>query len=72
MRFVIEFYRTRQEDDAHAMLGRVTCEAPDRESAIRMAGSLVHTLEMPQAPDAVSIRDDQGNELFRGAIKASD
>ena len=47
MRFVIEFYRTRKKDDAHATLGQATCEAPDREAAIKIAGTLVRTLEMP-------------------------
>jgi hypothetical protein len=29
MKFVVEFYRTRQADDAHAVVGREAIEAGD-------------------------------------------
>lgn len=34
MRIVIEFYRTREKDDAHAVIGRETAEAADLDDAI--------------------------------------
>ena len=35
MKIVIEFYRTRQEDDAHAIVGRETDEATDLQTRSR-------------------------------------
>lgn len=63
MQFVIEFYRTRKQDDAHAVIGRETAEAVDLEHAIRIAGVLARTLNMPQHPDFASIADTAGNTL---------
>jgi hypothetical protein len=65
MKVQIEFYRIRDHDDAHAVLGRVTCDAIDYEAATGMARSLFRTLDMPQVPDAFRICDIEGNELFR-------
>jgi hypothetical protein len=67
MKIVIEFYRTRDEDAARAVLGRVACDAIDSDAAIGMAKSLFHSFAMPQQPDIVRVSDDQGNELFCGA-----
>lgn len=70
MKVVIEFYRVRELDSAHAVLGRVTCDAIDTGAAIGMARSLVCSLNMPQEPDFVSINDDQGCELYSALVKS--
>lgn len=66
MNFVIEFYRLRQQDGAHAMLDRVSLVAPDLKAAVEVAGSLFHTLAMPQIPDQVRVCDWAGRELYAG------
>jgi hypothetical protein len=64
MKFTIEFFRIRKEDDAHATLDRITHIASDLESAKVKAKSLFETLNMPQNPDGLRILDQDGNELF--------
>jgi hypothetical protein len=66
MEIRIEFYRTRDLDDAHAVLGRVTREAVDLDEAVEIARSLLRTLEMPQRPDAITICDADGKQLYCG------
>ena len=66
MKFTIEFFRIRKEDDAHATLDRITHIASDLESAKVKAKSLFETLNMPQNPDGLRILDQDGNELFFG------
>jgi hypothetical protein len=51
MMFTIEFFRIRKEDNARAMLDRITHIASDLESAKVKAKSLFETLNMPQNPD---------------------
>lgn len=68
MKIVVEFYRTRERDDAHAVVGRKTCEAVDLDDAIKMARALSHTLIMPQRPDAMSIAGPDGKELHSGKL----
>jgi hypothetical protein len=68
MKVSIEFYRTRDSDDARALLGRVTREARDTNDAVTIAGALLATLEMPQWPDAMTISDIWGRELCRRAV----
>jgi hypothetical protein len=68
MKVSIEFYRTRDRDDAHALLGRVTREARDTNDAVTIARALLATLEMPQWPDAMTISDVWGRELCRRAV----
>jgi hypothetical protein len=68
MKIVVEFYRTRERDDAHAVVGRETYEALDLDAAIRMARALSLTLDMPQRPDSMSIADVNGNELHSGKL----
>lgn len=68
MRIVIEFYRTRDADDAHAVVGRESAEAADAEDAIAVARRLALTLDMPQRPDAMSVTDDSGKLLYRGDL----
>ena len=63
MRFTFEFYRIRPGDDAHAMLDRVSRQAPDLDVAKVTAKSLFATLDMPQAPDGVRILDEGGTEV---------
>lgn len=64
MKFTIEFFRIRQEDDAHAMLDRVTHVASDLETAKTKARSLFDVLNMPQNPDGLRILDQDGTEVF--------
>ena len=66
MKFVIEFYRVRATDDAHAVVGRETAYADDIDHAIRLSRQLCRTLEMPQRPDVVSIADSEGTACTRG------
>lgn len=70
MKVVIEFYRTRVVDDAHAIVGRETMEAADLDAAIEIAGLLARTLNMPQWPDAVAIADSEGATIYSGIIAA--
>ena len=63
MMFTIEFFRIRKEDNAHAMLDRVT-HASYLESAKVKAKSLFDTLNMPQSPDGLMILDQGENEVF--------
>jgi uncharacterized protein YeaC (DUF1315 family) len=72
MKITIEFYRTRDLDDAHAVLGRVSREAYDLDDAVEVARTLLSTLEMPQWPDAMTISDAEGKELCRRAISHRD
>ena len=59
MKIVIEFYRTRDADDAH-VVGRETVEVDDLEGAIAAAQLLAQTLDMPQHPDSMTITDANG------------
>jgi hypothetical protein len=73
MRIVIEFYRTRAQDDAHALLGRESAEVADLAAAIALAGDLARTFAetpalMPQRPDALVIRDAGGATLHELAF----
>lgn len=68
MRIVIEFYRTRDADDAHAVVDRVTDEAADLDDAIEIARLLARTHDMPQQPDAMAITDANGTTLYFGAL----
>lgn len=63
MKVIIEFYRVRPQDDAHATVGRETVDAVDVGDAIRLALTLAHSLEMPQQPDGLSITDMKGEIL---------
>lgn len=64
MIFIIEFFRIRDTDNAHAMLDRITHVASDSESAKVKAKSLFETLNMPQKPDGLRILDPDGREIF--------
>lgn len=66
MMIQVEFYRMRLEDDARALVGRVTYEAIDAQAAVVAAKSLFRTLDLPQKPDAMRIVDAVGNKLFDG------
>lgn len=68
MKIMIEFYRTRDKDDAHAIVGRVMDDAIDREDAIEVARSLALTFSMPQRPDGMTITDPIGRELYVGIV----
>jgi hypothetical protein len=60
MMFTIEFFRIRKEDNARAMLDRITHIASDLESAKIKAKSLFDTLNMRQNPDGLRILDQNG------------
>jgi hypothetical protein len=64
MMFTIEFFRIRKEDNARAMLDRITHIASNLESAKIKAKSLFDTLNMPQNPDGLRILDQNGHEVF--------
>ena len=68
MKIVIEFYRTRDTNDAHAIVGRETTEAADLDDAIGIAQRLPQTLDMPQRPDAMTIADAKGATLYSSAL----
>ncbi|RWH73446.1 MULTISPECIES: hypothetical protein [unclassified Mesorhizobium] len=70
MKVVIEFYRTRIADDAHAVIGRETVDAADLDAAIEIARLLARTLNMPQWPDAVAIADSEGATIYSSIIAA--
>ena len=69
MKIVIEFYRTRGKDDAHAVVGREADEASDVEGAIELAQRLSQSLDLPQRPDAMTITDADGKVLYSGALE---
>jgi len=64
MLFTIEFFRFREEDDAHATLDRITLIGTDLEAVKVKAKSLFETLNMPQKPDGLRILDRDGDEVF--------
>jgi hypothetical protein len=64
MKIVIELYRIRETDKVHAVIGRETADAADLNDAIEIAQRLSKNLNMPQRPDAMSISDSDGNELY--------
>lgn len=70
MKVVIEFYRTRDSDDARAMIWREAAEADDLDDAIACALALAKTLNMPQHADAMTITDAHGTALYSGPIEA--
>ncbi|MBD0413072.1 hypothetical protein [Oryzicola mucosus] len=70
MKVTIEFYRTRAEDDAHAIVGREVTEAHDLDDAIRITRLLTLTLDMPQKPDAVAISDAFGKRIYLAVLEA--
>lgn len=63
MKVVIKFYRIRDTDNAHAVVGQETLDAANLEDAIEQAVRLSTSLNMPQLPDAMSISDSDGNEV---------
>jgi hypothetical protein len=68
MKIVIEFYRTRDADDAHAVVGRETLEVEDLDGAIAAAQLLARTRDMPQRPDSMMITDASGKTHYSGII----
>jgi hypothetical protein len=62
--FIIEFFRVRDTDQAHAILDRVEHDTADLEDAKVKAESLFETLDMPQKPDALRILDERGDEVY--------
>jgi hypothetical protein len=47
MKVVIEFYRIREADHAHAIVGREIADATDLDDAVEIARRLWQTLDMP-------------------------
>ncbi|MER8827941.1 hypothetical protein NKH73_16885 [Mesorhizobium sp. M0938] len=64
MNFVVEFYRSRNADEA--TLDRVSIEAPNLRAALQGATELLRSLAMPQIPDRLRISDEDGSELYAG------
>lgn len=70
MKIVVEFYRTRDADDAHAVVGRETVEVDDLDGAIAAARLLAQTLDMPQRPDsAPRLHDDYRRERQNALLR---
>ncbi|WP_249694076.1 hypothetical protein [Stappia sp. WLB 29] len=63
MKIVIRFFRVREADGAHAIIGCETLDAVDRDDAIALAARLRASLDMPQRPDGVTITDADGAPL---------
>ena len=68
MKIVIEFYRTRDADDAHAVVGWEAVEVDDLDGAIAAARLLARTLDMPQRPDSMTITDANGKTHYSGIV----
>src|SRR5262249_37347601 len=66
MMFTIEFFCIRKEDNARAMLDRITHIASDLESAKIKAKSLFDTLNMPQNPMACGFWTRMGTRCSFG------
>ena len=64
MKFTCEFFYLREEDDAHATLGRITHIGTALEAVNVKAKSLFETVNMPQKPDGLRILDQDGDEVF--------
>jgi hypothetical protein len=64
MMFIIEFFRVRDADEAHATLDRVEHDTTDLDAAKVRALSFFETLDMPQKPDGLRIMDHNGDEVF--------
>lgn len=69
MKIVIEFYRVRDADDAHAIVGRESAVASDVNEAIGIGRRLARILDMPQRPDGMAVTDGQGNRLYSGLLQ---
>jgi hypothetical protein len=61
MVFTIEFFRIRKEDNAHAMLDRITHMGADLEGAKVKARSLFDTLNMPHG---LRILDQDEHQVY--------
>ena len=72
MQFTIEFFRLREDDDAHATLDRITLIGTDLEAVKVKAKSFFETLNMPQKPDGLRILDQDGDEVFSWTPGAHD
>lgn len=70
MKIIVEFYRTREADDMHAVIGRETAEAADLDNAIDIARRLSQSLAMPQSPDGMTITDAKGAILYSDCLEA--
>ena len=69
MKIVIKFFRLRQTDRAHAIIGRETADAVDLDDAIAIAERLRASLDMPQRPDGVTITDAAGTTFHSALFK---
>jgi hypothetical protein len=66
--YEIKFYRTREKDDAHAVVERISFDADGVGVAIEHARLLMRTLNMPQRPDRVTLTDNVGATVFSGTF----
>ncbi|MDX8437615.1 hypothetical protein RFN25_29860 [Mesorhizobium abyssinicae] len=69
MKIAIEFYRTRDADDGHAVIRRETVEVDDLDGAVAAAQLLARTLDMPQHPGCMMITDANGKMPASSARK---
>ncbi|WP_328600440.1 hypothetical protein [Mesorhizobium xinjiangense] len=65
MKIAIEFHRTRDADDAHAIVGRESVEAADLDSAIGIARQLSQTSKCHSGRSGDNHRREGRNALFR-------
>ncbi len=63
MKVMVELYRIRETDKAHALIGQEVAHASNLENAIRTAQHLAKILNMPQWSDAMLIADSDGYEF---------
>ncbi len=72
MKLTIEFCRTRDPDGAQAVVGRETMRVDDLPTAVANARRLAATLNMPQQPDSIRIKDPDGTTLFSCRLDVPD
>lgn len=68
MQVAIAFYRTREMDEAHAIVGRENASVTDLGEAVELALRLARNLPMPQQPDGFMISDEEGALLHSQII----
>lgn len=61
----LEYFRVGATGEPETVIGKVTQQAGDVEEAARIGRELVATLDLPQPPDGMTIRDAKGKSLWR-------
>ena len=71
MKFIVEFFRVREGDNAHAIVGREVFFASDIEGAVTVARQMHVNLDMPQRPDGMALSDGSGRGLYSETLARS-